>query len=180
MIEGTQALLEKQLNTKGSNEGHKQTTVEMGQVPSGSGDLVPGNGNVTSDPQNNNKRRRRTSKKRQTETPLTETPKPTREEAEDNHEVIPNSFPGETEDTWVKSLWNEVRRANMTKSKRGKAPITEIDLDGKQVHFNIGSRYGEQVSSKSKSKSSKASTMKELPSFLGDGGSDEDVRRVPS
>ena len=23
----------------------------------------------------------------------------------------------------------------MTKSKRGKAPITEIDLDGKQVHF---------------------------------------------
>ena len=68
----------------------------------------------------------------------------------------------------------------MTKSKRGKAPITEIDLDGKQVHFNIGSRYGEQISSKSKSKSSKASTMKELQSFLGDGGSDEDIRRVPS
>ena len=68
----------------------------------------------------------------------------------------------------------------MTKSKRRKAPITEIDLDGKQVHFNIGSRYGDQVSSKSKSKSSKASTMKELPSFLGDGGSDEDIRRVPS
>ena len=60
----------------------------------------------------------------------------------------------------------------------GKAPITQIDLDEKQVHFDIGSRYGDKTSLKSNS--SKASTMKELPSFLGDGGSDEDIRRVPS
>ena len=54
----------------------------------------------------------------------------------------------------------------------------QIDLDKKQVHFDIGSRYDDKVSLKSRS--SKASTMKELPSFLGDGGSDEDIRKVPS
>ena len=55
-----------------------------------------------------------------------------------------------------------------TKENKGKTTVTQIDLDKKQVHFDVGSRYGDKVSLKLKS--SKASTMKELPSFLGDGG----------
>ena len=51
MIEGTQALLEKQLNQKGSTEGHKQTLTKIRQVPRGSRNLVSKDGNITSDPQ---------------------------------------------------------------------------------------------------------------------------------
>ena len=90
---------------------------------------------------------------------------------------MPNSFPEETEEDWMKTLWNELQEKNV-KGNKGKAPITEIDLDKEQMNFDIESRYG--VAGPSSSKSSKASTMKELPSFLGDVDSAKDVRRVPS
>ncbi|NHV87640.1 hypothetical protein, partial [Escherichia coli] len=68
-----------------------------------------------------------------------------------NKKVVPtNSFSSETEEEWVKSLWEEVCKANKNKDKKGKAPLKEIDLDGKQVNFNIGSRYGEIASSKAR------------------------------
>ena len=144
----------------------------------GSGDLVSKYGNITSDPQKVTKRRKRISKRKQTETKIVEVPATKQESPKGNNTVMPNSFPEETEETWVKSLWEEVCKANKNKENKGKAPITQIDLDNKQVHFDIGSRYGDKISLKSKW--SKASTMKELPSFLGDGGSDKDIWRVHS
>ena len=63
MIEGAQALLEKQLNQKGSIEDQQCNITEMGQVSRGSGDLVSKDGNITSDPQKITKRRKRVSKR---------------------------------------------------------------------------------------------------------------------
>ena len=124
MIEGTQALLEKQLNQKGSIKGHRHNITEMGQASCGSGDLVSKDGNITSDPQKITKRWKRIPKRKQTETKTVEAPETKEELPKGNDTVVPNSFPEESEDTWVKGLWEEVRKANETKENKGKAPIT--------------------------------------------------------
>ncbi|NHV87502.1 hypothetical protein, partial [Escherichia coli] len=69
MIEGTQALLEKQLDKNRSIEDHGIVTPETRQVPSGSGNLASEGKIETTDPQTSQKslkRRKRTSKKKQT------------------------------------------------------------------------------------------------------------------
>ena len=35
------------------------------------------------------------------------------------------------EDNWVKSLWEEVQKANETNKNKEQAPIAEVDLDKK-------------------------------------------------
>ena len=99
MIEGTQALLEKQLNQKGPIEGHQHNVTEMGQVSHGSGNLVPNDGNITSDPRKITKRQKWISKWKQTETNTVEALETKQEVPKGNDTVVPNSFPEETEDT---------------------------------------------------------------------------------
>ena len=41
----------------------------------------------------------------------------------------------------MKSLWDEIREANVNREGKGKAPFKEMDLDKEQVHMEIASRY---------------------------------------
>ena len=59
MIEGTQALLDKQLDTQRSFEHQVKSQLERGQVSSGLGNLVSNDGAITEGPQKINKKRRR-------------------------------------------------------------------------------------------------------------------------
>ena len=45
--------------------------------------------------------------------------------------MVPNSVSELTEENWVKSLWEEVRKAKENAHHKEKAPITEIDLEKK-------------------------------------------------
>ena len=78
----------------------------------------------------------------------------------------------------MKSLWDEIQEVNANKEEKGEAPITEIDLDKEKLNLDISSRY--QAKGPTTSRSSKASIFKELPSFVGDYKSRDDVRRVPT
>ena len=79
-------------------------------------------------------------------------------------EMVPNSLLELMEENWVKSLWEEVWRANETRYNMGKAPIAEVDLDKKQACIDLITKYTD--SQPSSSNASKASSMKELPSFI--------------
>ena len=59
MIEGTQALFDKQLDKQRSFEDQIKSELERRQVPSGSGNLVSSDGAITEGPQKTTKRRRR-------------------------------------------------------------------------------------------------------------------------
>ena len=92
--------------------------------------------------------------------------------------VVPNNVLAEKEDEWMKSLWDEIQKANANKEGKGKAPLGEIDLEKELVKIEIASRY--QAIGPITFQLSKASTFKELPFFVGDYRSDNDVRKVPS
>ena len=92
--------------------------------------------------------------------------------------MVPHGISKPTKENWVESLWEEVFKANKTTGNKGKAPIFEIDLDKKQAHVDMVTKYAKtQSSSLTKSK---ASSMKELPSFIKLEGSDKEVLRLPS
>ena len=55
--------------------------------------------------------------------------------------------------------------------------MKELDLDKEQAPKEMDSRYG--LLGPAFARFSKASSLKELPSFLGDFDSDDDMRRVP-
>ena len=61
MIEGTQALLGKQLDKQRSFEDQVKSQLERGQVPSGSGNLVSSDRAVMEGPHKNKRRRCRTN-----------------------------------------------------------------------------------------------------------------------
>ena len=65
----------------------------------------------------------------------------------------------------MRKLWNDIQEANIDKSDKGKAPLTELDLDKPQANLEIQSRYN--IDEPSNKSSSKASSLKELPLFLG-------------
>ena len=90
--------------------------------------------------------------------------------------VVPNSVLEEKEEEWMKSLWDEIQEANMNREGKGKAPIAEIDLENEQINLDIASKY--QAVGPTTSRSSKVSIFKELPSFVGDYESRDDVRKV--
>ena len=77
----------------------------------------------------------------------------------------------------MESLQDEIQEANANREGKDKAPLTEINLDKEQMNLEIASRY--QEVGPTTSQSSKASTFKELPSFLGDYKSRDEVRKVP-
>ena len=78
----------------------------------------------------------------------------------------------------MKDLWNEIQEAKIDHEEKGKVPREEIDLDKEQAPMEIASRYG--LPSPTSTRFSKASSLKELPSFVGDFHSDDNVRKVPT
>ncbi len=181
MIEGTQALLEKQLGQSGPSKGPEIEQPEGRQVSSGPENLVSMEGKVAEGSQlNKNKKRRKKAKATLAEP--SKMPETEREKMEEpvkgNKAVAPNSVLDEVEEDWLKSLWDDIRKAKIEKIIKRKAPLKEVDLDKKQVSLEIESRYGSHEPSSPRS--SKASIMKELPSFLGDNESEKEVRRIPS
>ena len=60
----------------------------------------------------------------------------------------------------------EIQEANANREGKGKAPLVKIDLEKEQVNIESASRY--QAMGPTTSQSNKASTFKELPSFVGD------------
>ena len=68
-------------------------------------------------------------------------------------QIVPNNILELMEENWVKSLWEDVRRLNESKDNKGKAPIAKIDLDKKQAHVDMVTRYADtQYSSSNRSK----------------------------
>ena len=79
----------------------------------------------------------------------------------------------------MRKLWDEIQDANANHEEKGKALLTKLNLDKPQAKPEIQSRYN--MAEPFDMSSSKASSMKELPSFLGnDAKSVDDVRKVPS
>ena len=67
---------------------------------------------------------------------------------------------------------------NANREEKGKAPIAKIDMEKEQLSLDIASRY--QAAETTTSRSSKASIFKELPSFVGDYESRDNIRKVPT
>ena len=79
----------------------------------------------------------------------------------------------------MRNLWDEIQEANPHKEDKGKAPLIEYDLDKPQANLESESRYN-MVEPFDKS-ISKVSTLKRIPSFLGnDVNSVDDIRKIPS
>ena len=92
---------------------------------------------------------------------------------------MPNNIPNEIEEDWMRKLWDDIQEANANKEDKGKAPLIEMDLDRPQANLEIQSRYN--MVEPSDTSSSKVSSMKELPLFLGnDAGSVDDVKKISS
>ena len=92
--------------------------------------------------------------------------------------MVPNSISKLIKENWVKSLWEKVKKASEIANNKEKAHIAEVDLNKKQAHLDMVTRYGDTQSSFSNE--SKASSMKELPSFINLEGSDKEVLILPS
>ena len=92
--------------------------------------------------------------------------------------MVPSNILDFTKEYWVKSLWEEVCKANETTKNKEKSPIAKVDLDKKQAHIDMVTRYAKTQSNSSNK--SKASSMKELPNFINPEGSDKEVLRLPS
>ena len=93
--------------------------------------------------------------------------------------IVPDSLANETGEDWMRKLWDEIQEVNARKEEQGKAPLTELDIDKPQANLDIQSRYS--MAEPSDTSSSKASSMKELPSFLGNDADDiNDVKKIPS
>ena len=79
----------------------------------------------------------------------------------------------------MRKLWDEIQEANAHKEEQGKAPLAKLDLDKPQANLEIQYRYN--MAEPSNTSSSKVSSMKELPSFLGnDADSVDDVKKILS
>ena len=77
----------------------------------------------------------------------------------------------------MRKLWDEIQEVNACKEEQGKAPLIELDLDKPQANLEIQSRYN--MAEPFDTSSSKASSMKELPSFLGNyADSVDDVKKI--
>ena len=174
-------------------EGPKIEPNGSEQVPNGQENLVPSNATKMESPQQSKSRRRRTKTSKQVkiienpmEMPVHESiQEPLQEMVEESQRplettplMVPNSISELTEENWVKSSWEEVKNANETTNNKGKAPIAKVDLNKKQAHLDMVTRYANTQSSSSNE--SKASGMKELPSFINPKGSDKEVLRLPS
>ena len=112
MIEGTQALLEKQRSIK----DQIKTWMQDRQLPSGPGNLVLPNEVETVSPQKGNKRKKRSSKSQTKEA----TQFPYDLELKDEPiKIVPNSLADKIEEDWMQKLWDEIQEANARKKEQG-------------------------------------------------------------
>ena len=71
------------------------------------------------------------------------------------------------EENWVNKLWEAVKRTQgRDEGQNEKPPLEEIDFDQKTLEIETRSEYGDAGSESSQS--SKANTLKNLPSYQGD------------
>ena len=146
------------------------------QVPSALGHLVLPNGAEIVSPQKSNKRKKRSSKSQTKE--ATQLPSD-RELKDELVKIVPNNLSDKTEEDWMRKLWDEIQEANAHKEEQEKAPLTKLDLDKPQANLEIQSRYN--MAEPSDTSSGKASSMKELASFLANhADSINDVKKIPS
>ena len=93
-------------------------------------------------------------------------------------EMVPNNVSKLTKENWAKSLWEEIRKSNEAKDNKGKAPIAKVDLDKRQASIGLVNGY---ANTKPNSLSaSKASIMKELPSFIKLDVNEKEVLTISS
>ena len=79
----------------------------------------------------------------------------------------------------AKNCANKIHAQTQNKTKRkSESPIEEIGFDQKTLELEFKSQYGEEGSKKLES--SKAETMKTLPSFQGDYEARSDIQKLPS
>ena len=109
-----------------SIENQIKTWMHDRQVPSGPGNLVLPNGAKMLSPQKSNKCKKRSSKSQTKEA----TQLPSDIELKDKPvKIVPNILADETEEDWMRKLWNEIQEANARKEDQGKAPLIELDLE---------------------------------------------------
>ena len=83
------------------------------------------------------------------------------------------------EENWGNKLWEAVKRTQgRDEGQNEKPPLEEIDFDQKTLEIEIRSEYGDAGSESSQS--SKANTLKNLPSYQGDYEARSEVRKIPS
>ena len=112
MIEGTQALLEKQMEKQRSIEYQIKTWVQDRQVPSGPRNLILPNGAELVSPQKSNKCKKRSSKSQTKEA----TQLPSNIELKDEPiKIVSNSFADETKEDWMRNLWDKIQEENACK-----------------------------------------------------------------
>ena len=92
--------------------------------------------------------------------------------------LIPNSIVLEVDEEWGNALWDAVKRTQKETERKSRPPIEEIDFDQKTLELEFKSQYGDVGSEKSES--SKAETMKTLPSFQGDYKAQSNIKKLPS
>ena len=93
--------------------------------------------------------------------------------------IVPKSLADKIEEDWMRKLWDEIQEANARKEEQGKTPLTELDLDKPQANLEIQSRYN--MAEPFDTTSSKGSSIKELPLFLGNSANSiDDVNKIPS
>ena len=105
MIEGTQALLEKQMEKQRSIEDQKKTWVQDRQVPSGPRNLVLPNGAETVSPQKSNKRKKRSNKSQTKDATQLFSDIELKDEP---LKIVPNSLANKIEEDWMRKLWDEI------------------------------------------------------------------------
>ena len=93
--------------------------------------------------------------------------------------IVPNSLFDKIGEDWMRELWDEIQEEKVDKEDKGKAPLTKLDPNKHQANLEIQSRYN--MAEPFDKSSSKASSLKELPSFLGnDVDNVDDIRKIPS
>ena len=92
--------------------------------------------------------------------------------------MVPNSISELTKENWVKSPWEEGKRANKFGNNKGKSPIAEEDLDKKRAWIDLVTRYAKIEPNSLRV--SKSSSMKEFPFIVGLERKGTGVLRIPS
>ena len=92
--------------------------------------------------------------------------------------MVPNNVSELTQENWVKSLWEEVRRADDSRDNKGKALIAKVDLDKKQARVDLVTKYAD--TEPNSLSINRALSMKDLPSVIKPEVNDKEILRIPS
>ena len=102
----------------------------------------------------------------------------THKEKQNEPQMIPNSNVPEVDEEWGNKLWDAVKQAQNETNEYVKPPLVEVDFDQKTLELELRSDNYDGESDKSGS--SKAETLKTLPSYQGDYEAVSEVHKLPS